>query len=168
MGRPSAGELGGLSFADSLVRLSHLVQYVFADVSREYGLTTQQTQLICRLLDAPLGMTELGAALHLEKSSITGMIDRIEKRGLVSRVPHPNDRRAFRVTLTDEGTRIAYAAHDALTASVEELAGGLTPTKRKTVVSVIEALLAAHTASTGAHWGVPVTTDSRGLAAAGS
>lgn len=48
-----------LGFAAALVRMSHLVQHVFADVSRDHDITPQQTQLLCILVGGPVGMTEL-------------------------------------------------------------------------------------------------------------
>jgi DNA-binding MarR family transcriptional regulator len=63
-------------FAAALVRLSHLVQHVFADVSRDHDITPQQTQLLCMLIGGPVGMTELSRLMHLEKSSLTGLVDR--------------------------------------------------------------------------------------------
>ena len=46
-----------IELAGSLVRLSHLVQHVFADVSRQHDLTPQQAQLLCVLMNGPLGMS---------------------------------------------------------------------------------------------------------------
>ena len=48
-------------------------------------------------------MNELARLLELDKSSITGLVDRAERRGLVDRVPSPADGRAVLVRLTHEG-----------------------------------------------------------------
>ncbi|MFD0532862.1 MarR family winged helix-turn-helix transcriptional regulator [Actinomadura luteofluorescens] len=50
-------------------------------------------------------MGELGAMLGLAKSSLTGLVDRTERNGLVRREPDPRDLRAVRVALTAEGSR---------------------------------------------------------------
>ena len=65
---------GQTGLAEALMRLSQLVAHVFADVSRGRDLTPQQAQLLCTLLEGPVGMTELGRLLHLEKSSLTGLV----------------------------------------------------------------------------------------------
>ena len=106
-----------LALADALVRVSHLVQHVFSDVSREHGLTPQQTQLLCRLVPGPARMADLGRMLNLEKSSVTGLVDRVERRGLVTRAraQDASDRRACLVTLTTEGSKLAVQAHCGVT-----------------------------------------------------
>ncbi|MBO0830375.1 MAG: MarR family transcriptional regulator [Actinobacteria bacterium] len=67
-------------------------------------LTPQQTQLLCILRNGPVGMGELGRLLHLGKSSLTGLIDRVERHGLVIRVPDEDDRRALKAAVTGDWT----------------------------------------------------------------
>ncbi len=135
-------------FADALVRLSHLVQHVFAEVSRQYDLTPQQSQFLCMLAGGPVGMTELSRSLYLEKSSLTGLVDRAERRGLVARTRGSRDRRACQVVLTSEGARLATECHEEVTARLETLAGELLPIEREQLASVITQILAEHTAAT--------------------
>ncbi|NUP00908.1 MAG: MarR family transcriptional regulator, partial [Nonomuraea sp.] len=125
-----ATRAAGLSLTEALVRLAHLVQQVYGEVSREHDLTPQQAQLLCLLVKGPIGMTELTRALHLEKSSLTGLVDRAEKRGLVARVRDPRDRRACDIELTCAGAKIAVRAHDGVTARLETLTGDLAPAHR--------------------------------------
>jgi DNA-binding MarR family transcriptional regulator len=143
-------EVTGL--ADALVRLSHLVQYVFADVSRQHNLTPQQTQLLCMLTRGPVGMTELSRLLHLEKSSLTGLVDRVERRGLVARMPDARDRRACQIALTSQGARLAVEAHDDVTARLETLAGELRAGEKDRLTSAIGQILAEDAAATGRAW----------------
>ncbi|MEO3827751.1 MarR family transcriptional regulator [Actinomadura sp. B10D3] len=135
---------GGLGMADALVRLSHVVQHVFADVAREHGLTSQQLQLLCMLLAEPLGMTELSRLMHLERSSMTGLVDRVEKRGLVARVADPADRRAWRVALTEDGTRLADVAHDDVVAKLDSMTGRLERDDRDRLASAVALILTEH------------------------
>ncbi|MEU4223847.1 MarR family transcriptional regulator [Nonomuraea sp. NPDC026600] len=132
----------GLGFASALVRMSHLVQHVFADVSRERDITPQQAQLLCVLTDAPAGMTDLTRLLHLEKSSLTGLVDRVERRGLVRRVRDGADRRACRVELTSEGEVLAVQVHGEIVSRLEKLAEGLHDDDRTRVASSLIHLLA--------------------------
>ncbi len=129
--------------AEALMGLSHLVAHVFAEVSRGRDLTPQQAQLLCTLIGGPVGMTELGRLLHLEKSSLTGLVDRVERRGLVARTRDPSDRRASQVALTGQGARLAAQSHGDVTARLEALAGGLAPAERKRLASAIAQLLDA-------------------------
>jgi DNA-binding MarR family transcriptional regulator len=123
--------------AEALVRLSHLVQCVFTDVSRDHDLTPQQTQLLCVLTRGPVGMKELGRSLHLEKSSLTGLVDRVERRGLVTRVRDPYDGRAFHVALTRQGTRLAVEAHADICVRLGKFATDLDLADRQLLTSVI-------------------------------
>ncbi|WP_410630153.1 MarR family winged helix-turn-helix transcriptional regulator [Amycolatopsis sp. cmx-4-83] len=114
-----------LGVVAGLVRASFLVNAVYAESAREYGLTVQQGQLLCVLMAQPYGMSELGATLHLEKSSLTGLVDRAVRRGLVRREPDPDDRRAVHVVLTGEGRELAEDFYAATCRRVAELAAGL-------------------------------------------
>jgi DNA-binding MarR family transcriptional regulator len=51
-------------------------------------------------------MTELAAMLACDNSNVTGLVDRLEARGLVARRPAPEDRRVKQVVLTTPGRRV--------------------------------------------------------------
>src|SRR6202042_3317289 len=104
MGKRGDGPTG---IAAALVRSAFLVDAVYAESAREHGLTPQQGQLLCVLMGKPYGMTELGSTLGLAKSSLTGLVDRTARNGLVRREPDPQDTRAVRVALTPQGSRLA-------------------------------------------------------------
>jgi DNA-binding MarR family transcriptional regulator len=69
------------------------------------GLTVPQAQLL-RMLDAPLAMNQIASRLHCDASNITGIVDRLEARGLVARGVKPGDRRIKVIELTAEGKRV--------------------------------------------------------------
>ncbi|MEV1011082.1 MarR family transcriptional regulator [Streptomyces sp. NPDC049881] len=56
-----------------------------------------------RELDGPLTMKQLAARMSCEPSNATFVVDRLEKRGLIERRPHPTDRRARELHLTESG-----------------------------------------------------------------
>jgi DNA-binding MarR family transcriptional regulator len=68
-------------------------------------LTVPQAQLL-RILDAPLAMNQIARRLHCDASNITGLVDRLEARGLVARGVKPGDRRIKVIALTAEGKRL--------------------------------------------------------------
>lgn len=113
-----------LGVVAGLVRASFLVNAVYAESAREYGLTVPQGQLLCVLMGRPYGMGDLGVTLGLEKSSLTGLVDRAVRRGLVRREPDPDDRRAVRVVLTPEGRDLAEDFYAATCRRVDDLAAG--------------------------------------------
>ena len=71
----------------------------------ERGLTTGQLSLMVAVRDATRGLAlnELAKILHVSPTNITGITDRLVRRGLIARVPDPDDRRVIRVALTQEG-----------------------------------------------------------------
>lgn len=56
--------------------------------------------------EAPQPMGQLACAMTCDNSNITGLVNRLEKRGLVERRADPNDRRVRVIALTDEGRRV--------------------------------------------------------------
>ena len=71
---------------------------------RPYDLTAQQVWLLAELPErdgVPIGV--LAEAMQCHGSNVTGMVDRLEARGLVARQPSTADRRVKFVALTDEG-----------------------------------------------------------------
>ena len=57
-------------------------------------------------IDGPMPMGGLAEALDVSQASATGIVDRMEQRGLVERRRIDDDRRVVRVALTDEGRRL--------------------------------------------------------------
>jgi DNA-binding MarR family transcriptional regulator len=69
-----------------------------------YELTPQQFGLLAFLWgEDGLSQTELAARSQIDRTTIGGIVDRLEKEGLVKRIPHPDDRRAYQVFLTAKG-----------------------------------------------------------------
>ena len=116
--------------AAGLVRLTFLVQNLYTEVSRDCGLTVSQGQLLCTLSDQTVGMAELSDVLGSERSSLTGLVDRAEQRGLVVRESDPQDRRVVKVVLTPAGSAALHRFHDELTERLEELLQELPATER--------------------------------------
>ncbi|AOS63625.1 MarR family winged helix-turn-helix transcriptional regulator [Actinoalloteichus hymeniacidonis] len=129
------------SLAEVLVQLSHLVDRIFLEVSRSRGLTPAQTNLLCILRAGPIGMSDLSRVLHLEKSSLTGLVDRVERRGLVARIRDTHDRRVFQIELTAQGRRVATEAHHAVTDQLERLAQDIPSTDRNLLITALGRLL---------------------------
>ena len=119
-----------LGAASGLVRLTFLVQNLYAEIGRGCDLTVAQAQMLCALTDESLGMAELSGVLGLERSSLTGLVDRAEHRGLVVREGDPRDRRVVKVTLTPAGADAVHKFHHQLTERLEELLQDLSSTER--------------------------------------
>ncbi|WP_435103228.1 MarR family winged helix-turn-helix transcriptional regulator [Arhodomonas sp. AD133] len=74
---------------------------------RATGLSAPQFDVVCTLGNTQ-GMTfsELGQHTLIYKTTLTGVVDRLEQKGLVERVPCEEDRRCVYVRLTDEGSEL--------------------------------------------------------------
>jgi DNA-binding MarR family transcriptional regulator len=138
-----------LGIVDSLVQLSFLVQGVLGSVAARYDLSITQTRLLGVLRDREPGMLELSNFLGLEKSSVTGLVDRAERRGLVRRVASSHDGRGIHVQLTDEGRTLACAFVDDVTRRVMTLTAGLSTADRRGLSTLASQILFADAAERG-------------------
>ncbi|WP_133150703.1 MarR family winged helix-turn-helix transcriptional regulator [Frankia canadensis] len=109
----------------ALVRLSYLVNSIYAGVCSGYGVSVPQAQLMCVLKDQSRGMGEISTMLRLDKSSITGLVERIERRGYLVRAMSPIDRRAITVSLTAAGKELTDAFYADVSQRLADLAGQL-------------------------------------------
>src|SRR6266700_1123766 len=79
----------------------------FAEVVAELELAPVQARALHELdVDPPISMRELAERLNSDPSNVTGLIDRLEARGLVERRPDPKDRRVKGLALTSAGARL--------------------------------------------------------------
>lgn len=97
---------------------------------------------------------ELSRGLHLDNSAITGLVDRLEKKGLATREPVPGDRRAMRVVLTAAGHAAAEAAQPVVAAFNAAIHSCRPPQDVRGFQQVLAALIA----------GFPVGADEIGAA----
>jgi DNA-binding MarR family transcriptional regulator len=75
---------------------------------RDLGLTHGEVNALAALeTDSGRTVAELGKATGQRASTLTGVLDRLERRGLVERRLNPRDRRSFTLHLTDDGDRAA-------------------------------------------------------------
>jgi DNA-binding MarR family transcriptional regulator len=77
---------------------------LFKEEFDRYDLTPQQFGLLAFLwIKDGLSQTELSVRSQIDRTTMGGIIDRLEKEGLEERRPHPDDRRAYLVFLTAKG-----------------------------------------------------------------
>jgi DNA-binding MarR family transcriptional regulator len=92
---------------DALVRTSFEVMGVLTRVGAEHDLSLTQLRVLGILRDRRARMTELAAYLGLDKSTLSGLVDRAEKRGLLARGKNPEDGRVVDVFMTPAGSELA-------------------------------------------------------------
>ena len=134
---------------DGLAQLSFVIMGLLERRAAEHDLSIAATRLLGVLRDREPTMNELARLLDLDKSSVTGLVDRAERRGLVERAPSTADRRAVLVRLTDEGRSLVSAAGRLFAADVTAMLGLLAPRDRAALSRLVSRLLVAHAAEHG-------------------
>lgn len=120
---------------DVLVQASFTVIALVSQVAAAHDLSLTQLRVLAVLRDREPKMAELAAYLGLERSSVSGLIDRAEKRGLVARSASADDGRAVRISLTPEGHRLAAAGTAEIAALIAPLTTKLaTPDQKRLTV----------------------------------
>ncbi|MFB6435873.1 MarR family winged helix-turn-helix transcriptional regulator [Streptomyces sp. NPDC056411] len=112
----------------------------YEHAAAEHSLTGAQARLLSLLSIEPLPMRKIAQRLKCEPSNITGIVDRLESRGLVERRPDPADRRVKLAAPTAEGARTAEALRNSLSFAREPL-GKLTAAERALLKELLQRML---------------------------
>jgi DNA-binding MarR family transcriptional regulator len=115
----------------------------FAAVVSELDLAPMQAKALHELdVEQPISMRELARRLGADPSNVTGLIDRLEARGLVERRPDPNDRRVKGLALTTAGAGLCQRLFARLYSAPRSLAE-LSQRDQRSLRDVLERILAA-------------------------
>jgi DNA-binding MarR family transcriptional regulator len=131
-------------------RLSRLGQHM-ADrddaVFGRFGVSRGEVGLLSALrVSGPahqLSPTQLGRGLMLSSAGVTSRLDRLERRGLVARLPDPADRRGIIVELTDAGLALVDEAVAAKTQADRQLLARMDPADVESLERLLRTLLSA-------------------------
>ncbi len=132
---------------DTLVQLSFSVHDVLAQVATRYDVSVTQVRLFGILRDREPAMSDVRDHLALEKSSVSGLIDRAERRGLVARTTGHPDGRSVRVRLTEQGAELAARFAAAVYAELETLLAPLSDRDQAQLSNLAGVILAAQASS---------------------
>lgn len=126
---------------DALVRLSFVVMATLNTIGAEYDLSLTQLRVLGILRERRPRMAELAEHLGLKKSTMTGLVDRAEQRGLLARAPSAEDERATEVFLTPEGAKLVARGRARLADALVPLCRRLPPGDRRRLRALLERLL---------------------------
>jgi DNA-binding MarR family transcriptional regulator len=105
-----------MQLAAAAIRFMDLIKQAIRAVGEDLGLSVAQLDVLRQLhAHGPTPMRRLAATMHCEASNLTGLVDKLERRGLVRRQDHPADRRVRVLALTDQGTEVSYQMWAAVT-----------------------------------------------------
>ncbi|RAG80792.1 MarR family transcriptional regulator [Streptacidiphilus pinicola] len=88
---------------DLMAALVGVFHKEYEEAAAARSLTGAQAKVLGLLRRGPMPMRQIAQTLSCEPSNITGIVDRLEARGLVERQPDPDDRRIKRVAVTESG-----------------------------------------------------------------
>jgi DNA-binding MarR family transcriptional regulator len=108
------------SLVGALCALYREIGGLHGGAGRKFGLTTSQARLLCLMTFRRPSFGELAGLLGCDKTNVTGMVDRLERRGFLRREPDANDRRVSRVVVTEAGSALADQLRADLATAVDD------------------------------------------------
>jgi DNA-binding MarR family transcriptional regulator len=102
----------GCTAVTSLMRVHQMMTRRADQILAPIDLTFARYELLVRLYfrEGSLPLSQLGKALQIHQTSITSLVDRLEKQGLIKRTPHPTDRRSTMAQMTPAGRALTAKA----------------------------------------------------------
>ncbi|MEB3328617.1 MAG: MarR family transcriptional regulator [Candidatus Sericytochromatia bacterium] len=126
----------------NLGRAHRRVARVFEVALEPLGLTVAQAHCLHALFSRDgRPAKELARELQIDAGTLTPMLDRLERSGLVRRCPDPGDRRATRICLEERAHRLRPAVEAALESASARLAARLAPAEFVTLMRLLRRLV---------------------------
>src|SRR6478609_7576681 len=109
---------------------------------RPHGLSEAQFNVLNVLGPEPAGLSQraLSDVLVVDRSNITGLLDRMEQAGWVRRTDHPSDRRVYLVTLTAEGRKLWLKVLPEYIAAVRRVTAAVSAADLKRTLGTLQQL----------------------------
>lgn len=136
---PPLGET--LEFLRAIWAVDHALQRSSRRMQATLGITGPQ-RLVMRIVGRFPGILagQLAEILHLHPSTLTGVLKRLERQGLLTRRSDPRDRRRALLGLTEKGRRVEDVAEGTVEASVRRALARVPAQKTRHAVEVLDAL----------------------------
>ncbi|HJW08295.1 MAG TPA: MarR family transcriptional regulator [Holophagaceae bacterium] len=136
-----------------LRRIVKALELFSKEVDARFGLTAPQLWALWELgKEGPLSLKDLSARLHVHPSTMVGVVDRLEAKGLATRKPDPTDRRRIRLALTPAGRALRkkapHPAQGRLRAALEEMPERQIQDLHKMLNTIVKAMEAENVEST--------------------
>lgn len=129
---------------DVLVQSAFATMAVLNTVAADNDLSLTQLRVLAILRDRRVGVTTLAEYLGLEKSTMSGLVERAEKRGLLERTPSKSDRRGVQVSITSDGMKLAERMYARVEQSLLPMIHGLGAPERIRLRRLLEQMLAGN------------------------
>lgn len=107
-----------------------------------FGLSAGKFTILMQLYTAKrdLSPSEFANRANVTRATITGLLDRLEREGLIARQAHSNDRRMLTITLTEQGKKLVERVLPDHFCRTKGLMANLTSTEKKTFIKLLDKL----------------------------
>jgi len=128
-----------LRIIQSLRRIIRAIEIHSRKLANNYQITGPQLACLLVLLeDGPLLGSRLAKRLYLSPSTVVGIVDRLEEKGLVTRERSPSDRRQVQVSITEAGHEVATNAPSPLQDRLSEALKSLPELEQVSITLALE------------------------------
>jgi DNA-binding MarR family transcriptional regulator len=131
-----------------LIRRLHQIHVaIFLEECADFGITPVQFSLMSVLADhAPVDQASLAAEIGVDRTTVAGVLRRLEDRGLIARTGHRDDRRLKMCRLTAKGAQLVRRMEAAVRRAHDRTVAALPPDMQRLFVELLENLVDANNA----------------------
>jgi DNA-binding MarR family transcriptional regulator len=121
---------------------AHRLRSRFEEELDPLGVQLKHVQVLAMITHfGPVAQQRLGESICIDRTSMVGLLDEMEHRGLVRRHPDPTDRRAHRIHLTESGQDLYQRANDSVEDVENEVLGPLSEQERLQLKSMLQRIV---------------------------
>ena len=118
--------------------VARLFRRRFEDEARTHNVTLPQWRALIEIFkNEGISQVSLAGCIDTDPMTLSGILDRLEKRGLIERYPDPNDSRAKLARLTPEGEHLFLTARELGAAMYETALAGVSKADQEVVIAVL-------------------------------
>lgn len=151
-----------LEFLRRLWAIDHGLAQVSKRMERAHGVTGPQRLAVRLIGQRPgIGPTDLADLLHVDRGASTGLVQRLELKGLVERRRHPGDGRRWSLSLTERGRQVDRLDHGTIEALVRQVLTTTAAEDVRAASHLLQQLLMALQASGGPRAPLPARRRAR-------
>ncbi|MDH4052722.1 MAG: MarR family transcriptional regulator [Rubrivivax sp.] len=126
-------------------RLQQIAVGLFMDEASAFDLTPVQFAALAGVANQPgIDQRTLARSIGFDTSTLGGVIDRLERRGLIGRHTAPEDRRVRRLVVTDAGTALLGQVMPAVRQVQHRILDPLSPSQQRRFMDLLNRLVAAN------------------------
>jgi DNA-binding MarR family transcriptional regulator len=126
---------------DALAQTAYVTIAALSKIGADSDLSLTQVRVLAILRDRRLRMSALADFLGLEKSTMSGLVDRAEERGLLFRAPNAEDGRAVDVFLSAKGAALADRGYAGFRESMARMTSELNQAEQRRLQALLERML---------------------------